>query len=114
MNLIYHMTTQPEWDEAVKLGEYRARSLATEGFIHASTKDQLEASANRHFARNASIVLLKIDLDLVRGRVVWENSPHSATPFPHLYGPLILDAVMGIFVWERDGDGRFRRSISAS
>ena len=110
MTSIYHLTTQDVWDEAQVSGEYRAESLATEGFIHASTSEQVEASANRYFSQNSSILLLKINLDLLPKPPVWEMSPHSADPFPHLYGPVPLDAVSERILWPKSRDGTYRRS----
>ena len=41
MSLIYHIATTADWDRAGRDGEYttstRGRTLAEEGFIHAST-----------------------------------------------------------------------------
>ncbi len=107
MNFIYHITISTDWDEALISGEYRADSLAAEGFLHASTILQVEASANRYFARLPTIVLLKIDLDRVRSPVIWEQSSHSEDPFPHIYGPLNLDSVVEVVPWNRSDKGRF-------
>ena len=107
MPWIFHLTTPAAWDEAALTGEYRPASLASEGFIHASTEQQLVATANRHFAHLSSVLLLKIDCDHLRPRIVWEKSPHSETPFPHLYGPLNVDAVVATSPWKRDDQDRF-------
>ena len=109
MTWIYHLTSQDNWNSAQELGEYRAASLGAEGFIHASTEEQVEASANRHFSQSVSIVLLKIDPARLTTPVTWEKSPHSETPFPHLYGPINLDAVVEVVFWPRSRDGEFRK-----
>ena len=109
MTLIYHLTSQTAWDEAKRLGVYRAASLDSEGFIHASTEEQVEASANRHFSQSVGIVLLKIDPARLDTPVTWEKSPHPETPFPHLYGPINLDAVVEIVFWAKSRDGEFRK-----
>ena len=111
MTSIYHLTSEAAWNEAQAAGEYRAPSLATEGFIHASTADQVEASANRFFSHASSIVLLKIDPALLPKPPVWEMSPHSADPFPHLYDPVPLDAVSERILWPKSHDGKYRRSV---
>ena len=108
MAIIYHLTTDPAWAEAQAAGAYRAASLAAEGFLHASTAGQVEGSANRFFVGHPTVVVLTVDLDRVAVPVRWEPSPHSAEPFPHLYGPLNLDAVVGVASWARSADGSFR------
>ena len=100
---IYHLTTPDLWDAAQAAGEYRAPSLAAEGFIHASTIEQLGRSANRFYARLVSVIVLKVAVERIRPRLAWEDSPHSADPFPHLYGPLNLDAVEAVWTWEKAG-----------
>lgn len=106
---VYHLcATREPWDRARATGEYHTDSLRTEGFIHTSTAEQIAGSANRYYATLESIVLLTIDLGRVRPPVVWEHSPHSPTPFPHIYGPLNIDAVTDCRPWTRDPDGMFR------
>ena len=34
---LYHITTQSDWQAAQKAGDYRADTLASQGFIHCST-----------------------------------------------------------------------------
>ena len=107
MDAIYHLTTPDRWDEAQAAGTYQAASLATEGFIHASTIEQLEGSANRFYADLMGVILLKIVPAKLAARLVWEASSHSATPFPHIYGSLNLDAVAEATYWEKSSDGRY-------
>ena len=107
MDFIYHITTPELWQAALAAGEYRAPTLAAEGFMHASTAEQLVGSANRFYSQQPSVLLLKIRLDRVRPPVVWEQSTHSANPFPHLYGPLNLDAVVRLISWDRGSDGAY-------
>ena len=108
MDRIYHLTTAPAWDEAQAAGAYRAASLASEGFLHASTAGQVEGSANRYFAGHPTILVLTVDLGRVAVPVRWERSPHADDPFPHLYGPLNLDAVVDVTTWARSADDSFR------
>ena len=108
---IYHIATRADWDRARAEGAYRADSLATEGFLHASTARQLSATWARFYRGREQLVLLTIDLGRVDVPVVWADSPHSDEPFPHLLGPLNPDAVVaaaspvpgedGGFAWPR-------------
>ena len=107
MAFIYHLTTQEAWDQASGRGEYHSPSLEAEGFIHASTIEQVEASANRFFAGHRSLLVLKIDDAKLRSAPVWEKSSHSDASFPHIYGPLNLNAVAEIIFWEKTREGVF-------
>ena len=64
----------------------------TEGFIHCSTAAQLATTGRRHFAGRSDLVVLEIDPDRLRWELRWEES--GGDHFPHLYGPLGLDAVI--------------------
>jgi copper homeostasis protein len=107
MTMIYHITTRNEWDQALQQGAYRAESLATEGFIHASTAGQVAGSANRFFARIEGLVVLVIELERVSVAIDWAISPHSPEPFPHLLGPLNLDAVVEVVPLVKRASGEF-------
>ena len=104
---ILHIASRADWERARSEGVYRADSLATEGFIHASTLGQVAGSANRFFRGQRGLVVLRIDLDRVRTPIDWATSPDSDEPFPHIHGPLNLDAVVGVEPLEPDEAGAF-------
>jgi copper homeostasis protein len=108
MTEIFHITTRDHWERAQSEGVYRADSLATEGFIHASNPGQVAGSANRFFRGRSGLVLLRIDPDRVAPPIRREPSPDSDEPFPHIYGPLNLDAVVEVVPLDPDGQGAFR------
>jgi uncharacterized protein (DUF952 family) len=82
--------------------------MAIEGFIHASDAEQVAGSADRFFRGRSGLVVLRIDTDRVDSPIRRESSPHSDEPFPHIYGPINLDAVVGVVPIEPDGQGLFR------
>ena len=89
---IFHITTREQWDHARLAGRYQAESLVTEGFIHCSTAAQLERTGRRYYAGQSGLVVLEIDPGRLRWELRWEESRGES--FPHLYGPLDLDAVI--------------------
>ena len=94
MESIFHITTADQWRHARIAGSYQADSLVVEGFIHCSTKDQLAATARRHFAGVEDLVVLEIDPERLRWEIRWEDSQGEA--YPHLYGPLPVEAVISV------------------
>lgn len=96
MATIYHVTTESEWQEAKARGEYIAPSLETEGFIHCSQPQQVAGVLSRYFAGKTNLVKLVIDSDKLTNRYVLEWSPSVNEEFPHIYGPINLDAVVGV------------------
>jgi copper homeostasis protein len=111
MTDIYHITSRDEWELALSNGFYRPPSLATEGFIHASTAGQVAGSANRFFRGREDLILLRIDLDRVSSPIDWATSPHSVEPFPHILGDLNLDAVTEVIPFPSGKSGEFARPL---
>jgi len=106
---IYHMALPDDWAAAFQTGEYtmstRGRSLADEGFIHASTYEQIEGTANRFYADVDQLVLLTIDTSRVSADIRWEPpAPGIDELFPHIYGPLPIGAVVRNDFWQRTID----------
>ena len=62
---IHHLALPDDWAAAFATGEYRMSTrgvtLEEEGFIHCSTRDQVEATANRFYGDVAQLVVLTID-----------------------------------------------------
>jgi len=90
---LYHITDHQNWNAAQDTGAYRADSLESEGFIHCSTQDQVVRVANALYRGQANLLLLVIDPDRVQPEIRYEDSHGSGELFPHIYGPLNLDAV---------------------
>ncbi len=95
---IFHVATRADWESAVVAGRYatstRGRTLAEEGFIHASRGDQWQGVRARYYADVAEpLVLLVIDTDLLTAPVVDEEVPGGES-FPHVYGPIEASAVV--------------------
>lgn len=99
MTFIYHIATAADWQRARGEGQYatstRGRTLAQEGFIHASTAAQVAPVANAFYLDDPGpLVLLVIDPDLVRAEIRHEHVPGQQLRYPHIYGPLNASAVV--------------------
>lgn len=92
--MLRHITTKAEWEAAQRAGVYRAPSLEREGFIHLSSETQWRKTLERFFAGQTGLVLLGIDEAALKAEVKWERADGDS--FPHLYGPLNLDAVVEV------------------
>ncbi len=106
--LILHGTAREAWAAAQAEGEYRADSLATQGFIHCSKAGQILRVANMLFKGQHGLVLLAIDPDKLTSELRWEPGEDLSTElFPHVYGPINLDAVVDVPDFEPGPDGLF-------
>lgn len=103
---IYHMCRAEEWQAAVAAGLYRGSSQdEADGFIHFSTASQIVESAARHRAGQDGLVLVAVEASRLGEALRWEPSRGGAL-FPHLYGPLPLDAVRSVEPLPLGPDGR--------
>jgi uncharacterized protein (DUF952 family) len=104
---LLHLTEAPLWEAARAAGRYegstRGRTLAEEGFIHCSLRHQLPAVAALLYGDppdRPDLVVLVIDAERVGVPVRYEPPfPGSDQEFPHLYGPLPVDAVVRVEPW---------------
>ncbi len=107
-SVIVHLASQAAWKHAIQTGEYRTASLESEGFIHCSLPGQVRSVANTWFAGQTGLVLVVLDPARCRSEVRME--PGSDRPeelFPHLYGPINLEAVLQVIPYEPGPNGRF-------
>jgi uncharacterized protein (DUF952 family) len=113
--MILHITSKQDWSDAQARGEYIAPSLATEGFIHFSTDKQAIHVANAFYRGHSDLVLLVVDESRLKPELKWEapagpptDTISKADLFPHLYGPLNLDAVTSVLDFPPEADGGWR------
>jgi uncharacterized protein (DUF952 family) len=97
--IIYHIAAADDWQQAVKDGEYTTstigRTLAQEGFLHASVASQVNWVANKFYRGvRGDLVLLVIDTALLSSPLRYDPVPGWDEPFPHIYGPLNTGAVV--------------------
>ena len=118
--MILHLTSRNEWLAAQQTGEYRSPSLESEGFIHCSTEKQIVPVANSFYAGQHGLVLLVIEPSRLKPELRWEPPAHpnlqadlppSDELFPHIYGPINIDAVTEVLGFEPNFDGKFSPPI---
>jgi uncharacterized protein (DUF952 family) len=96
MALIYHVTTKQEWNNAKEKGFYMALSLETEGFIHCSEAQQVDDVLKRYYRGKTDLLKLVVDTEKLSSEVKYELAPSVNENFPHVYGPINLDAVVEV------------------
>lgn len=94
--IIYHITTKEEWQNAIEQNFYEAASLATEGFIHCSTEQQVAGVLLRYFKGKTNLVKLTINTAKLTAKLQFDFSPSVNEMFPHIYGAINSDAVTAV------------------
>jgi uncharacterized protein (DUF952 family) len=105
MSVIFHIAKSQQWEEAKQLQSYRGDTLDSEGFIHCSTLPQVVRIANKIFFGQKGLLLLWIDSGKVQAEVKYESA--AGDLYPHIYGPLNVDAVLKVIKFESGADGKF-------
>lgn len=96
---IFHVATAADWAAAEQSGSYTTSTygatLAEVGFIHASRAEQTDGVLDAFYADvSEPLVLLTIETDHLEPQ--WREDPVGDQTFPHIYGPLNVDAVVGV------------------
>jgi uncharacterized protein (DUF952 family) len=100
---LFHICSEDELRQARALGEHRAASLASDGFVHLARSTQVIQVLRHFFAGTSGLVLLAIDPVGLKHDLRFEaaaavgSQPASGDEgesFPHLYGPLNIEAIV--------------------
>ena len=104
--LVYKICTAADWRQAEQAGAFHGAGVdLKDGYIHFSAPGQVVETAQRHFAGQRDLVLVAVDAAALGTALKWEPARDGAL-FPHLYGPLSLDAVVSTKPLPLDRDGR--------
>ena len=107
---LLHVISRDDWDRARRIGAVTPESLESQGFVHLSARHQVHLPADRLYSGRTDLVLLHIDparlADPLRFEPGVPEDPESMR-FPHLYGPLPVDAVVEVTPYLPGPDGRF-------
>ena len=97
---IFHLTTPEVWAEAQSAGSWttstRGVSLEQEGYIHCSEAHQVDGVRSRFFDDLDDLLLLEIETDLLTSPWRSEQLAGADAPYPHVYGPVDLAAVVDV------------------
>jgi uncharacterized protein (DUF952 family) len=86
--------------------------LDSEGFIHCSLAHQVVGVANDRFRGQQGLVLLQIDTVRVTAEIKYEGTNEAL--FPHIYGPLNMEAIIKVYDFVPDKHGLFQLPADVS
>ena len=101
-----HLTTDDVWDAHRGKTHYRPERFDAEGFIHCTNGEaNLIAVGNKYYRSDPRrFLVLDIDLSRVGARAIYEDENNL---YPHIYGPLDMEAVVRVRGVKRSEDGSF-------
>jgi uncharacterized protein (DUF952 family) len=93
--IIFHILEENYFESQKLNGEYFSPTFDEEGFIHLSTKNQVENTLKRYYSGKSGLVLLHIETSKIVAELKYELASNGEF-FPHIYGPINLDAIVEI------------------
>jgi uncharacterized protein (DUF952 family) len=103
---IYKILGEGDYAAAKSRGHFLGSSDdLRDGFIHFSAGHQVVGTLAKHYAGQANLVLLSVDPHRLGPALKWEKS-RNGDLFPHLYGPLALDAIVAELPLALDDDNQ--------
>ncbi|MFT5319745.1 MAG: hypothetical protein ACI8RA_003027 [Chlamydiales bacterium] len=91
---LYKVLTKDRWVESQNK-ERLILGPIDDDFIHFSEEHQLDHVIKKFFSDDQKVVVLKIDVSLLKGRLVRESNPGGSNKYFHLYeGFIPFDAVI--------------------
>mgnify|MGYP001765833335 FL=1 len=105
--ILYHITDQGQWTKFISETFYLPAYFEIDGFIHCSTGEQVLTVAEKYYADAANLLLIKIDGEQLSTEIKYENLEGGEEKFPHIYGQLNKQAIVGIATFERNPQGYF-------
>jgi len=105
--IIYKILRQSEWESLQRDGSFTGSVHdKRDGFIHMSTRAQLQGTLDKHYTQGDVVILIAVRLADIESDVKWEVSRGGAE-FPHIYGELSLSAVEQHWALSPDPKGRY-------
>ncbi len=111
LTTLFHIVPMADWKTQSNGKEYAPPSLAIDGFIHLSTREQTLETASRFFKGRHDLLLLELSISsddpiLKFEGAVGDKNGRSGL-FPHYYGKLKVNSVKQIFILEPNSNGTF-------
>jgi uncharacterized protein (DUF952 family) len=105
--VLLHIISDADLRAARLAGEIAPETLAAEGFVHCSFGEQVLIPANERYRGRADLVLVVLDRDRILHEVIVEDSYATGHEFPHVYGPIPLEAIVTVVRFPPNPDGTF-------
>jgi uncharacterized protein (DUF952 family) len=93
-NGVHHLVRAIDWSDVTGT-KYSPPSLSEDGFIHFSTGEQVPQTVERYYSNVDDLLVVTVDVNKLTAELRWEDLTGHGE-FPHLYGPLDIDAVTDV------------------
>ena len=93
---VYKICNKSEWFKAKEKNQFiGSKNDLADGYIHFSTKEQVEGTFKNFYTNQKNLILLKV-ATLKLDHLIWEQTS-DGNMFPHLYSSLDISNVVDEF-----------------
>lgn len=104
--MIYKILMEAEWQGFRISGSFAGAPVdLADGYIHFSTRYQVEETARKHFSGHELLVLVAVNPDRIATQLKYELS-RGGDLFPHYYGTLMIEQIEWAKPLPLGADGR--------
>ncbi len=96
-SIIFKVLEGPDWERALNGAPVKAPIDEVDGYVHFSTRQQVQATLDKWFAGKQAVVLIAFDLRDFGDDLKWEPA-RGGDLFPHVYAD--VGAAKAKRVWE--------------
>lgn len=107
--LIYHIAQLSEWTRAKEQGFYSTATFKIDGYIRCLLREQILDMAQEYFLHIKDLLLLEISEMNVIPKIGYKK--FNGKEFPHVYGPLNLNSVIGDHPFQQTNNGAFELPV---
>lgn len=102
----FHLTPIDHWAAHDGMTDYRPEAFTREGFVHCTDGEDLVIEVGNRYYREdpRSYVVLEIDTSALSSPTIYEDAERR---YPHVYGPIDMQAVRKVRHVARGADGSF-------
>ena len=93
--LIYHIVLPETWERFKDEPFYEAESLAAEGFIHCSYRNQVPEVLERYYKTAERVLILHLNAHALTSELIAEPSTNREV-YPHIYGKINRQAIVEV------------------
>lgn len=91
---LYKILTKREWEES-QSGRYVKLPASDAAFIHLAEEGQISKIVQKFYGSEPEVVILKLDVKQLEGRLIKEANPGGSTLYYHLYnGAIPMTAII--------------------
>ncbi|MEM9367351.1 MAG: DUF952 domain-containing protein [Planctomycetota bacterium] len=110
-DVIYKILTASQWTQIKNVHAWLgSEDDQRDGFIHFSTRDQVDGTIQKHFSAKDALVLARFSVKGLGKNLRWEASRGNAL-FPHLYAPLTKQSLLSVEPYLAPETTRHRRVL---